>query len=291
MVSLTYKRSDKMNQYHAILIASFLSAASSVLVRYVTGMDMFMITLCVLFFASIFFFVVSVIKKERIYITHKKTLLIFGASQLGTWLFLYGALLLNPISVSMFLFYTSPILVILISPFLLNEGIHKMSILCIAIALIGTLFILNPFGGSEMLSTAGIIFALLAAVSYAANVIVGRKLRNDYSPFALSFLCHFIGFLILLFMIPLFSNYNGLSISNLIVLSSMGLLSGIGYGLIYYVLKTFVAQKAAILNLTEPVSATILGVLLFGEVPTIITIVGGGLILLGAALTHNIKQK
>jgi len=278
-----------MREYLAILLADFLAAASSVLVRYVYGMDMFLITLFVLFFASLFFLVVSILKKEEIKLNDIRTLAIFGATQLGTWLFLYGAIILNPISVSMFLFYMSPIFVIVASPMLLGERVHPMSMACIAIALIGMLMVFNPLA-PETLSATGIVFALLAAASYALNLIIGRKLKSEYGPFTLSFLCHFFGFLLLLPLIPMFSDLGGITAGNLYTLSLMGVLSGAGYGLLYLALRTFLAQKAAIINLTEPISATLLGVLLFNEVPTPFTLAGGALILIGAGLTYRIES-
>jgi drug/metabolite transporter (DMT)-like permease len=181
-------------------------------------------------------------------------------------------------------------MVVAVSPILLNEKVSKVSISSILLAMLGMLFMLNPLGNQATVSVNGIIFALLAAVSYASNLIIGRSLRTEFSSFTLSFLCHFIGFLMLLVIILITPGHEATALlENLPALLVMGLASGLGYCLIYYSLKTFVAQKTAILDLTEPLFAIILGVALFSEIPDLATLVGGGLIILGAGLTYHIK--
>ncbi|MFA5050084.1 MAG: DMT family transporter [Candidatus Micrarchaeia archaeon] len=280
-----------MKAYLTIILYSFLAACSSILVKFLDGIDIFVITFFVLFFGAVTSYIYIKIKKEKIKIQKKRLLLIFGASQLGTWLFLYWSLLINPISVSMFLFYTAPVFVILLSPFLLKEKMQKITIILIAITILGIACIFNPINTLEYeLSEIGMIFSILAAISYSINIILARKLKDNFNPEALSFFGHAIGSIIIVPVFLLFSNFDNIIITNLPIMCIMGILSGIAYLLIYYALRTIIAQKGSILTMSELVFATILGIILFNEMPTPLIILGGVLIIIAGSLTIYIKD-
>lgn len=274
-----------MNPYLIIIIATFFAALSSVLVRFVKYTDIYYISLFTLFFASAILFIISALKKEKLLIKKDAYLFLLGLSQAFTWFFLFWSILLNPISVSMLVFYTSPAIVLILSPFLLGEKLEKIGIIAIIFAFLGLFLILNPFAKIDF-SIIGLIFSVVASFSYALNIISARKLKEK-SPLSLSFFSHFLGFVILLALLPFFKN-NSIYIPDLEILSIIGICSGISYFFLYSGLKFLIAQKASILMLFEPVFAIILGIFLFSEIPGISIIFGGICILFSAYLASKI---
>lgn len=274
-----------MKEYFSLLVAAFLLALVGVCVRFVSGMDSFLIVLFTMFFASLFYLVVIIIKKEKIELKNKRDLLILGASNLGAYGFIFAAFLLIPFSPALFLFYTAPMFVLILSPFLLKEKIQKSSIIAIIIAMTGIFMILNPEEFSNFFTFSnGYILALIAALSYGINLTFARKLIESYKAIPLTFFSHLISFVLMLLLIPFLSNFQNITFENILITAFMGLLAGIGYLLTYYSLARVVVQKVSIVLLTEPLFGTLLAVWLLSEIPTIFTLIGGLLILVAVAL-------
>ena len=187
------------------------------------------------------------------------------------------------------IYYLAPIIVVMLSAIFLKEEITTKRIILIFIALLGA-FIIGTQGEISLKSKdfLGIIFAFLGALFYASVTILGRYLRDIES----SYLTFFQLFFATLILFPLVGAFEGLKIS-LYSLSVVGIIAIVhtSFALLIYMggLKEVEANEAALLSYIDPLSAVVYALLIFGEVPTVRTIIGGGLILLASALDLKMR--
>jgi drug/metabolite transporter (DMT)-like permease len=174
-------------------------------------------------------------------------------------------------------YMTTPIFVIVLSPFLLKEHINKPIAAALLLALLGVLLIFDPQNLIRAIAPVGIISGIFAGFASAMMEIIGRKLKNQYSPFSLTFIGTSIG---MLFMFPMFL-VTGLIIpdtTSVIIILLLGLGGVSGSTLLYYGLKHIPASSASIVLLLEPFVSIIAAFIVFIEVPSILTILGAVLL-------------
>jgi drug/metabolite transporter (DMT)-like permease len=197
----------------------------------------------------------------------------------ATWFLIYFAIMNTSIANAVLGYMTTPIFVIVLSPFLLKEHINKPIIAALCLALLGILLIFDPRNLVESIAPIGIISGILAGFASAMVEIIGRKLKDDYSPFSLTFLGTAVG---MLFMFPAFL-LEGSAIPNIttiLIIIVLGLGGISGGTLLYYGLKHILAQSASIILLLEPFVSIVAAFILFVEIPSSLTILGATLLVI-----------
>jgi drug/metabolite transporter (DMT)-like permease len=228
---------------------------------------------------------------------------LFLAFHFATWI---SSLEMTSVASSVVLVTTTPIWVALFSPFLLAEQITKKAALFLGIAFLGS--ILVTFGrtcvfsnsifecsmasSSEMNNLAGNLLALFGAWMAAGYVMAGRKMRKILSTTSYTLVVYLVASIVLLiicfgFKLPL-TGYKPSSYIWLLLLAVVPQL--FGHSVINWVLGILPASIVSIALLGEPVGSTILALIIMGEIPTWIEVIGGGLIILGIILS-TIKSK
>lgn len=138
-----------------------------------------------------------------------------------------------------------------------------------------------PEGGSPAL---GVILAIAAGGTYAATTLLGHRLARRVDPVALTTSATAVGAVALApFLVVAAVEGQPVMTSSP---ASLGLLIYLGvatmalaYVLLYAGLRTTTGSAATVATLVEPLSAAVLAVVLLGERPTAIAVVGGLLIL------------
>lgn len=199
---------------------------------------------------------------------------------------------------SVVLVTTNPLWVALLAPLVLKEKLGRGVLLGMLVALAGGVVVAlsdscTLTGGtihcpplSEFVAGRafyGNILALVGAWSGAGYILIGRSLRPQLSLTAYIFLVYGIAALVLVALVP-FSGQHAFGFSPvtyvyLLLLAVLPQL--IGHSSFNWALAHLPASYVSIALLGEPVSSTILAVLLLGEVPGGIKLVGAVLILLG----------
>ncbi|MGH1329540.1 MAG: DMT family transporter [Paracoccaceae bacterium] len=95
---------------------------------------------------------------------------------IGQNLWLY-ALTLIPLAQLFAVEFTSPVIVALLAPLLLNERMSAMRALTAALGFIGILIVANPFDGAGL--SPGVIAAILCAFGFAGSIIFTKKLTSQ----------------------------------------------------------------------------------------------------------------
>ena len=194
------------------------------------------------------------------------------------------------LSVAAVLLYTSPIIVIFLSALLFKEKLTARKLIACAIAFGGCVLVTGVLENSGALSGKGLMFGLLSAVGYALYSIFGRMLiGRGYSSLTVTtytFLVAAIG------VLPLadwgvVSTFVAGGWGNIGYAILMALLSSvIPYGLYTIGLSRIEAGKASVMASIEPAVATAVGFFVFGEMLTVLSLVGVVVVLLGVTILN-----
>jgi drug/metabolite transporter (DMT)-like permease len=233
-----------------------------------------------LFSVIILFPILKITKslKEIRHLKKKKWLLILGLVTATIWFTIYFSTTNTMIANAVFGFITSPIFVVLLSPFLLKENINRKIGIAFLISLVGIILIFDPIKILQSVISIGILAGILMGFSSGMNSIAGRKLKDDYSPYSLVFLGSLIGMIIIsptLFFVDMYIP-NIYSILIIVLISIVGVSGGVA---IFYSLKYIKAQSVSIILLLEPLISIIAALIIFSEIPSMLTILGGALLI------------
>lgn len=183
--------------------------------------------------------------------------------------------------------YIAPLAVALLSPVFLKEPLTKRIAASIAIATAGLYIMLGigPGGfsisaGGQGRATVGMLSGLLSGITYAALIIVLRVYAQSMRPIAV---CFFQNLSMALMLLPF---AGGLPAGGLWAILFMGIVHSTIAPILYVKGMALVrASRAAILGYIEPVCAIILGLVILGEEPRAVSLVGGAMILFSGYLT------
>jgi drug/metabolite transporter (DMT)-like permease len=203
---------------------------------------------------------------------------LFLALHFATWI---SSLNYTSVANSVVLVNTNPLWVGLLTPLISKDRLTLMTKISIVVCVIGGVVIgIGDFatGGQALW---GDFLALVGSICAAMYLLLGRNLRRKLSLLAYIFLCYGSAAIILCpFVIALRLPVVGFSTGTYAALVSMALIPQIiGHSSYNWALKWFSASLIAVSLLGEPIGATILAYIIFGETLTWAKFVGGSLIL------------
>lgn len=207
-----------------------------------------------------------------------KRLVVLGALLAAGWYFLFQAMKLIPIGAAVLINYLAPVFVAVLAPSVLHERLEKKIAIAIVLSILGVFLISYQGLGSGELNILGIIFGLLAAISYGGFVIYSKQTLAKLSYYTVAIYSYLVSALILSPSLLLIKS--PLSPNSLILLFLMGVLNtGVAVTLYLKGLRSLKAQEAATITYLEPLSAIIFGYFMLGQEISIGIILGGALIL------------
>lgn len=178
---------------------------------------------------------------------------------------------------------TQPIFVVIASFFILKEKINKRSLICILIALGGSIII--SLGDTSLGSNAiyGDFLALIGAIFVSLYMIIGRIVRQKISTTIYTFIVYISSTVTLVLLcifskIPLYPYPMG-EIFRFLLLAIFCTI--LGHSIFSWALKYIKPSFVSTSILGEPIFATIWALLFFNEIPKIWQIIGSILILVG----------
>jgi drug/metabolite transporter (DMT)-like permease len=262
--------------FAALFIATIIYGLTNILLRFAGKENYFSVIFFVLLFSTIMFLPVLTVTAGLHDIKRRSKFMLIvplGFFVAATWFLIYFAIMNTSIANAVLGYMTTPIFVIVLSPLLLKEHVNKPIIAALCLALLGILLIFDPRNLIRSIAPIGIISGILAGFASAMVEIIGRKLKDDYSPFSLTFLGTAIG---MLFMFPAFL-IEGSAIpdmTTILIILILGLGGVSGGTLLYYGLKHILAQSTSIILLLEPFVSIVAAFVLFVEIPSSLTILG-----------------
>jgi len=179
---------------------------------------------------------------------------------------------------------TGPFFAALLGLVILGEAVPKATWLAMTVAMVGVAIMVSA--GVSADDVVGMLFAVLAVLSYAAMLVVlrgakesGGRVRELLPATALA------GILAALFSMPMIDSY-ALNQSDFLLSLSFGSVQvGVGFILITLAAQIVPAAQVALLSLTETALAPLWVWLVFTETPGANTLIGGAIIV--AAVLFN----
>ena len=222
------------------------------------------------------------------------TLILSGAFLGMNWILLFEAYRFTSVATATLCYYLAPIIVILISPFILREKLTLRKIACTVVALVGMVFVSGVLqnGMPGIGELKGILCGLGAAVLYAGIMITNKKIQG-ISAYDKTIVQLGISAIIILPYCLLTEDITVLPLSAdvIFMLLLVGILhTGITYFLYFGAMGHLNAQTVAIISYIDPVVAVLISVFVLREGMDIGGIVGAVLIL-GAALVSELERK
>ncbi len=240
--------------------------------------------LCVLFFYN----------KEMLKIRLKDIWCFAGTGILSIVFFNYcyfKAITMTSLSVAAVLLYTAPAIVMVLSAILFHEKLTTVKMISLAATFAGCVFVTGLAGGAEGLNAAGILTGLGAGLGYALYSIFSRyAIQQGYRSLTISFYTFVFASIGVLPLADINIIYDAAEKD--IGIAGFYLVFALVSTVVPYILYTLGLtgmenSKASIIASIEPVTATVLGIILFHEKMTIHNVVGI-LLVLGAIVICNI---
>lgn len=214
------------------------------------------------------------------------SLLIFG-------LCYFKAMDYMSLSTAAILLYTAPCFVIIMSVLLFKEKLTKRKIIAMLIAFIGCCLVSGIGGGNQKLSGVGLALGLGSGFCYALFSIFSRfAINRGYNSFTINLYSCLLAAVGSLFFggvqaIPIISQSAG----NFLFAAATGIVTCfLPYLLYTYGLTGLENGKASIMASIEPVVATLVGLVIYNEKLTLISLLGV-ILVLSAIVLLNIKNK
>ncbi|WP_423841061.1 DMT family transporter [Vibrio mytili] len=227
------------------------------------------------------------VKRKRISIwgNNKKLLLARGAVGTFSLMCVYYSVTTLPLAEATIFQYTHPVFTAMLALFLLKERIQPATFICISFCLLGLYTMLRPEVGASAdhaLPTFSVMIALLGAFGSSIAYVIVRKLSQTEDSSVIIFYFPLVALpasIILMgnnFVIP------DLYLTFMLIL--VGVFTQIGQLGMTKAMQTQQAGKASAYSYIQVVFSGLIGVVIFEEIPSIWTYIGGGLIITGALI-------
>jgi len=217
----------------------------------------------------------------------KKVLLISAINAIRLYLYL-TAYTYTSIGNAVVLFYTYPIVVLVLEFLLLKDKLKIKQLLLIILAFLGiiTIYIGKPFSFQSN-DFIGMMAALAASIGYAFTIVLFKSEVGKYSKNQLVYYQNVFGAIL---FIPYLTTLPSADVEQLGVAIIYGLIIGIiVFKLFFYGLKYLPAATATSLMYMEVISAILLGYLILNEALSWNIILGGAMILTSSYFIVKMK--
>jgi drug/metabolite transporter (DMT)-like permease len=212
-------------------------------------------------------------------------LILRGLLQTGVFYSMILSLRTSTLSLTMLLFYTSPVWALFMGAFFLKERLTWKRMACVACAILGIVVLTNPWKGTL---SAGHIYGLMAGVMSGGSSVLTRHLRVRHDPWVIyAFVC-FVGTLL---SVPLISgNFQILKELEawmmLLLLGVFGLLAQVTMNYGYRFIRS---AEGATLMMAEAVFASLAGIIIFRE-PLTLRFLIGAILLIGSGVYLGLQS-
>lgn len=210
------------------------------------------------------------------------------------WVLLFESYRFTTVATATLCYYMAPLFVVIISPFLLKEKLTLKKSICVAIALIGMVFVsgILQTGIHSLAELRGVLLGLGAALLYACVVLMNTKIK-DIGAYDKTIVQLVAAAIVMIPYCLIAERGTSLAIPTTawILLIIVGVVhTGLAYAMYFGSMQSIPAQTTAIFSYTDPIIAVILSATLLKEPFTWYTGIGAVLVL-GAALVSELPER
>ena len=222
-------------------------------------------------------------KKIPIWGNNKKLLVARGTVGTLALICVYYAVTTLPLAEATLLQYLYPVFTAILAFLFLKERIQRSTLICILLCLLGLLAMVKPnlsFSSEAVLPWFSVLAALGGALGSGTAYVLVKRLSKCEDSSVIIFYFPLIA--LPLSVILLGDNFVMPNTEALILLLFVGIFTQVGQIGLTKAMQSEVAAKVSAFSYVQVVFSTVLGVIIFNEVPSIWTLIGGSLIILGA---------
>ncbi|MCV6587706.1 MAG: DMT family transporter [Marinobacterium sp.] len=233
------------------------------------------------------------VRRKRISIWGENHLLLFARGMVGALALIcvYYSVTTLPLAEATVLQYTYPAFTALIAWLFLQESVQRATLACIALSLIGVLVMVQP--GSLMEAGAelplfSVAAALLGALGSAIAYVLVRRLSQSEDASVIIFYFPLIALPVSLLLLG--SDFVIPSGQAIFLLLLVGIFTQVGQIGLTKAMAAEKAGKVSAYAYVQVIFSALLGLVLFSELPTVWTLLGGALIIGGALINALWKR-
>ena len=266
-----------------IVLAGCLWGSMGIFVRRLNDagiQSMSIVFIRALFTAAITFALTALRNKELLKIKLRDIWIFAGTGLISIVLFnfcYFTAISMMSLSAAAILLYTSPIFVMLLSAMIYKERITVQKVIAVVLSLAGLSLVTGVFGGAR-LTPMGIVFGLLSAFGYAMYSIFGRAAINrGYGSLTTTAWSFAFAALFSAFFADYGAIFGAVSDSALIIPYTVvfAIVASVAPYVLYSLgLRGTETGKAAVIASVEPIAASLFGIILYHEIPTVQSVFG-----------------
>jgi drug/metabolite transporter (DMT)-like permease len=267
----------------SLLIASVSFGSSAIFIRFATEVSAVSLTFYRLSIAALVMILFALLSHSMTRLCKRDLGLVIASGftlsfHFATFIFaVQGTTVAN----ATFLVNTSPVMLAVLSPRIIKEKTTSRELVGVVLATLGVLLVAYAGNGFQTFGLAD-LSALSAAFLITLYSLIGRRARTQglttgsYTSYVYSVAALVSLFLALAFGSRVFRSYDTQSILAILCLALVP--TALGHSLYNYALGSVKTVTANLVPLLEPVLASLLAILLFNEVPTLVQVIGYSLI-------------
>ena len=187
------------------------------------------------------------------------------------FLFVLMGVLKLPLSVVYPVLFSSPLMLLIMSHFFLNENINIIRISAIILGFFGVLISAEPFG-SNVVSIMGILLVFVGAFCIALTNLITRKYSALSSSFSASFFSMVISVIAFLFAMKF--SFVPMTFEDLMLSMFGGIIAGLGISSIVYGSRMLPASIYGMTSYFQLIYGVIFGWFIFQQLPTMFNYIG-----------------
>ena len=197
-----------------------------------------------------------------------------GVILLGTvlaahWLSFFVALNLTSVAVTLAILYVGPVLAAVLSGPVLHERVNRAAFIGLAVAVVGTLFVIRPGSGATV---AGVAVAALSGILLAVIMLLGKPLAADLGGLVVATWELVVASIVLLPFTVQAVRESGEYWPQFLILGA--LFTGLA-GVVYWTsMRRLPVAVVSVIMYLEPASAVVWAALFLGEQPDPLTWLG-----------------
>lgn len=213
--------------------------------------------------------ILSLFKTEKLGLQITRSVLVFMATVFG-----FTSLSIMPMAEVSAIGYVAPLMVTVLSIFLLKEKVGPRRLGAVLVGFVGVFVILRPDQGNFSVWS---LLPLAMAACYASFMIMTRMIRGAAPPMNSLFYTAIVGAVVA--TIPLPFVWVTPEPLHWLGFAAMGLIGGTGHFLMIRAFEKAEASAIAPFIYTELIWAVLAGMLVFGDMPTVEMLIGAGVIM------------
>lgn len=212
-----------------------------------------------------------------------KYLILSGIALGFNWILIFEAYKRTSLAIASLCYYLAPVIVIVMSHFLFKEYLSFKKIVCVALALLGMVFVSGLLQGElgSGYGVIGMICGLCAGVLYATVTLLGKKIKG-ISAFDETIVQLLVAAIVLIpyNIITVDSNDIKLTSVSVTMVILLGMIhTGGAFGAYFSSLQHLKAQTVAIFSYLDPVVSILASIFILKESMDVLSLVGAVLIL------------